>query len=117
MLKKLTTGREKSNYDTIDSSSRKQLDSLLKAKKTPDYVRDIGKFYFKRKYNGGTVDIQGYNVRLRSQPNSHSSIVAEGWNGMCGLMVIACTILVNGSIPKAKDGYLLTTRATKTGSA
>lgn len=81
-LKKLTTGRKKNNYDIIDNSSRKQLDSLLKTKKVPDYVRDSGKFYFNRKYNGGSVMIQGINVRLRSQPNTQSRIVAEGWDGM-----------------------------------
>ena len=75
-LRKLSPAKKQSNYDSLDAASRKQLDALLKAKKVPGYVRDSGKFRFDRKYSGGIVEINGENVRLRSQPNSQARIVA-----------------------------------------
>ena len=40
-------------------------------------MRDSGRFYFDRRFEGGFVDIRGENVRLRSQPNTQSRIIAE----------------------------------------
>lgn len=81
-LKSVTTVKKPSNYDTIDSTSRKQLDKLIKARKVPDYVRDSGHFYFNSVYKGGFVEINGENVRLRSQPNTQSRVIASGNNAM-----------------------------------
>ena len=74
--------KKPSNYDTINSTSRKQLDKLIKARKVPDYVRDSGHFYFNSVYKGGFVEINGENVRLRSQPNTQSRVIASGNNAM-----------------------------------
>ena len=60
------------------SESETQLDKLLRAKKVPDYIRDSGRFSFNKKYQGGFIDIRGTNVRLRSQPNTQSRIIASG---------------------------------------
>lgn len=81
-LKSVTAVKKPSNYDTIDSTSRKQLDKLIKARKVPDYVRDSGHFYFNSVYKGGFVEINGENVRLRSQPNTQSRVIASSNNAM-----------------------------------
>lgn len=73
------TDRSNNNRDT---ASDEQLNELLRAKKVPDYVRDSGTFYFNPAYKDGFVEIDGENVRLRSQPNTQSRVIASGRNSM-----------------------------------
>ena len=76
------TERAERNNNSRDTASDEQLNELLRAKKVPDYVRDSGTFYFNPAYKDGFVEIDGENVRLRSQPNTQSRVIASGRNSM-----------------------------------
>ena len=50
-------------------------DKLVAEGKIPMYVRDKGKFVYNPDFN--IVGIKGYNVNLRSQPNTKSNVVVQ----------------------------------------
>ena len=50
-------------------------DKLVAAGKIPMYVRDKGKFVYNSNYN--IIGIKGYNVNLRSQPNTKSNVIVQ----------------------------------------
>ena len=50
-------------------------DKLVADGKIPMYVRDKGKFVYNPDFN--VVGIKGYNVNLRSQPNTKSNVVVQ----------------------------------------
>ena len=50
-------------------------DKLVAEGKIPMYVRDKGKFVYNPDFN--VVGIKGYNVNLRSQPNTKSNVVVQ----------------------------------------
>lgn len=70
--------KKQSNYNLVDNMNIDRLNKLIDANKVPDYIRDSGRFSFNKKYKGGFIDIRGTNVRLRSQPNTQSRIIASG---------------------------------------
>ena len=57
------------------NSDFERADKLVAEGKIPMYVRDKGKFVYNSDFN--IVGIKGYNVNLRSQPNTKSNVVVQ----------------------------------------
>ena len=59
-----------------------QVNKLIAQNKIPLYIRDSGRFFYNP--NMSMVRITGDNVRLRSQPNMNSNVIARGDREMWG---------------------------------
>ena len=74
--KRLNALERKKSPAVLDEPSDVQVNKLIAQNKIPLYIRDSGNFFYNP--NMQRVRITGDNVRLRSQPNMNSNVLARG---------------------------------------
>ena len=66
----------------LQNSSAAQIEKMVAEKKVPAYIRDKGTFFYDPKFS--KIIIIGYDVRLRSQPNTKANILGKENKEMLG---------------------------------